>query len=112
MDIVTDPPSKGEARRDAASPHLLPQHLADLRKSGLSDAQITACGFYSEEDPADVAKLLNWKGSAATLGPCLCIPFAGPDGKATGHVRVKPDRPRLRKGKPAKYESPLKASNR
>lgn len=111
MDIVTDPPPEGEGRRDVD--RLLPQHLTDLRSSGLSDAQIAACGFYSEDDPAAVAKLLNWKGSAERLGPCLCIPFTAPDGKATGYVRVKPDNPRKDKnGKPAKYESPRDAPNR
>ena len=59
---------------------LLPRHLADLRASGLSDDQIRACGFFSATDPATVAKLLGWKTPATRLGPCLCIPFPGPDG--------------------------------
>jgi hypothetical protein len=93
-------------------PRLLPQHLADLRASGLSDAQIAACGFYSEPDPAAVATLLGWTKPARALGPCLCLPFVGPDGKPTAYVRVKPDRPRDKDGKTVKYESPLRKPNR
>lgn len=92
--------------------HLLPQHLADLRQSGLSDDQIRRCGFRSESDPAAVAKLLGWTSPAKKLGPCLCIPFPGSDGRPTGYVRVKPDRPRTLGGKRVKYESPRKAPNR
>ncbi len=91
---------------------LLPQHLADLTRSGLSDEQIRRCGFRSESDPSAVAELLGWKTPAKYLGPCLCIPFPAPDGKATRYVRVKPDRPRTLNGKTAKYESPRKAPNR
>src|SRR5262245_14085840 len=95
---------------------LLPQHMADLRKSGLSDEQIRCCGFRSSVDGAQIAGWLHWKTSAKSLGPCLCIPFYGPDGNALEYVRVKPDKPRTSKkkdgGKPIKYESPIGAANR
>jgi hypothetical protein len=94
---------------------LLPNHLADLRKSGLSDAQIAACGFYSEGDPERVQKLLNWKRPAESIGPCLVIPYHAPDGAPTGFARLKPDKPRADKkkgGKSIKYEQPVRASNR
>jgi hypothetical protein len=102
---------------DAAAngkPLLLPQHLADLRRSGLSDDQIAACGFYSVADPSGVARLLGWRSPARRLGPCLAIPYPGPDGQPTGYVRLKPDRPRAAKqdGKPIKYESPVGQGNR
>ncbi|MBN9518545.1 DUF3987 domain-containing protein [bacterium] len=96
-------------------PSLLPQHLDDLRRSGLSDVQVARCGFYSEADPAAVAKLLSRTDAAlvAALGPCLCLPFAGPDGRPLGYTRCKPDRPRTAdKGKVVKYESPVGAPNR
>lgn len=95
-------------------PRLLPQHLADLRASGLSDDQIERCGFYSESDPAAVAKLLGRtdRAAVAALGPCLCIPFRGPDGRPLGYVRCKPDRPRRDGDKAVKYESPVGRSNR
>lgn len=91
---------------------LAPQHLADLRKSGLTDEQIAACGFYSESDPHKVAALLGdylSTKTAAKYGACLVIPYCGPDGAPTGYARLKPDKPRKDKktsGKVIKYESP------
>src|SRR5262245_28745593 len=112
-----------EARENHA-PNLLPQHRADLRASGLTDATIAACGFYSQTNPRAVAALLGiyWKPTrAARLGPCLVIPYFGPagepmtyangDGTAHPFVRLKPDRPRAdrkKAGKTVKYESPGK----
>jgi putative DNA primase/helicase len=87
----------------APAPRLLPRHLQDLRRSGLSDAQIKASGFFSERDPRRVRELLRRKGSAVRLGPCLVIPFPGVE----GYVRLKPDNPRMKDGKPVKYESPV-----
>src|SRR5262245_44629285 len=92
---------------------LLPQHLADLRKSGLSDETIAACRFISVESE-QVHQILNWKGGADKLGPCLFIPFFGCDGqRADGFARVKPDRPRTQTKddgtqRSIKYEQPLK----
>jgi hypothetical protein len=93
--------------------NLLPQHLEDLRRSGLSDETIRACGFFSLADPKRVSELLRWQRPARQLGPCLAIPFRGPSG-LNGYVRLKPDRPRKAKqdGKPVKYESPLGLPNR
>ena len=93
---------------------LLPQHLADLRRSGLSDEQILRCGFRSSSDPARIANWLKWKHPAKALGPCLCIPFFRADGERLEYVRMKPDKPRKAKdgGKSIKYESPLRAANR
>ncbi len=95
-------------------PKLLANHLADLRKSGLSDVQIARCGFHSLEAPASVQEVLRWKRYRGELGPCLAIPFVDRAGNATGYVRLKPDRPRKAKedAKPIKYESPKGASNR
>jgi len=96
-------------------PVLLPHHLADLRRSGLTDDQVRRCGFYSEPDPTAVAKLLRRTDPklAFGLGPCLCLPFFAPDGRPLGYVRCKPDRPRSdAKGKAVKYESPVGAPNR
>jgi hypothetical protein len=103
MDIVPADRGKGNGGHP---PRLLPQHLADLRDSGLSDSQIAACGFYSESAPAAVAKVLGWKRPAAGLGACLCFPFRDRGGNDTGHVMVKPDQPRQKNGKAVKYESP------
>jgi putative DNA primase/helicase len=92
---------------------LLPGHLADLRKSGLSDLQIAACGFYSLQAPATIKKVLRWGRYNGQLGCCLAIPFCDASGRSTGYVRLKPDSPRKGKvdGKPVKYESPKGLAN-
>lgn len=94
------------------NPPLFPQHLADLRRSGLSDEMIAACGFQSVERPKVIARILNWSTADRGLGPCLRIPFASLDGERNGYSRLKPDNPRSLDGKPVKYESPRKRPNR
>jgi putative DNA primase/helicase len=106
----------GNGHADSLAGHLsrlLPQHLADLRKSGLNDEQIAACGFTSFQAPATVQKALQWKRYNGELGPCLAIPFFDAAGRPTAYSRLKPDRPRAAKedGKPIKYESPKGSSN-
>ncbi|MFL5242424.1 MAG: DUF3854 domain-containing protein [Gemmataceae bacterium] len=91
---------------------LLPQHLVDLRRSGLTDETINGCRYSSLIDPAIIAKHLNWKKPADTLGPCLAFPFAELTGAVNGYARMKPDKPRVHNGKPAKYESPKGGGNR
>jgi putative DNA primase/helicase len=93
---------------------LLPQHLADLRKSGLTDETIAACRFRSVADETEAGRILNWRGPARGLGPFLAIPFFDLDGKSNCFIRLKPDRPRASKkgGKTVKYESPVGKSNR
>jgi hypothetical protein len=90
--------------------HLTAKHLKDLRKSGLSDQQIAACGFYSVTDPDAVSRHLKWAKPARSLGNCLSIPYPGAD----GYARLKPDNPRRDKktGKPIKYEAPKGTPNR
>jgi hypothetical protein len=93
---------------DAQKP-LARQHVADLLKSGLSNATIRACGFRSLEGKA-VGVALNWKGGGEEFDACLAFPFFDRHGKHTGFTRLKPDRPRMeeRDGKvrPIKYEQP------
>jgi putative DNA primase/helicase len=103
--------SEGNGR--PAHGRLLPQHLADLRKSGLSDAAIAAAGFHSLQAPASVQAALRWKSYRGDLGDCLAIPFVDAAGNPTGYCRLKPDRPRKcqEDGKPIKYESPKGAPN-
>jgi hypothetical protein len=103
----------GEPGRDKASTGetmalgLLPKHLADLRKSGLSNETIRACRFSSVTDPEEIVAILGWKRYYGSLGACLSIPYFDVQGEPTGHRRLKPDTPRTGKdGKPVKYESP------
>ena len=84
---------------------LHPNHLADLRSSGLSDATIQAAGIYSEIDLGRLTRILGWNNVPRKLSPSLVFPYFGVDG-ANGYSRVKPDDPRVCQGKPVKYESP------
>src|SRR5689334_2892835 len=110
------------AGSDDPLPALLPQHLADLRASGLSDAQIAASGFYSLQLPEAVRACLNWRAHGSVPCPCLAIPFRDKDGRevcftdregrARPYVRLKPDNPRTNEdGKAIKYESPTGVGN-
>ncbi|MBN2475849.1 MAG: DUF3854 domain-containing protein [Pirellulales bacterium] len=93
----------------APARQLLPHHLDDLRRSGLSDATIAACGFHSECDHARINALLARK-LPKRAAPCLVIPFLGPGG-SNGYHRLRPDNPRRLKDKPVKYESPAGRPN-
>jgi hypothetical protein len=96
---------------------LEPQHLADLRKSGLSDETIRASGVYSDNDSKRIGRLLCWDGAAKGRGPFLCFPFRDLAGNPVSHQRagvavkferVKPDRPRSGpSGRLTKYEAPV-----
>jgi hypothetical protein len=112
---------------DSNEDRLLPQHRDDLNKSGLRPETIAASGVYSESDPDRVKELLGGylsAKSARAMGPCLAFPFLDADGNpmtwlpAEGEceeprpfIRLKPDKPRKRDGKPVKYESPLGSGN-
>ncbi len=107
--------SGSDCKRGDGSPDLASDHLADLRKSGLTDKTIRAAGLYTERDARQVQKLLNWSGKAPkSLGPCLVFPYVHPDGTRNGYVRLKPSKPRTDKksGKAIKYEAPKGAGNR
>ena len=85
--------------------NILPQHLADLRKSGLTDATITAAALFSETSVAKVKALLDTKAFSSRCLPCLVFPFTDAEGR-NGYCRIRPDHPRQSGGKPVKYESP------
>ena len=86
-------------------PGLLPQHLADLRKSGLTDATIKAAGIVSEFSLMKVKALLDTKQFAQRCLPVLVFPYKDAEGR-NGYCRIKPDHPRTSGGKLVKYESP------
>ena len=62
---LTDGPADGKGRR------LLPQHLDDLRKSGLRDEIIAASRVYSESDPERVRAFLGSYLRARKTAPAL-----------------------------------------
>jgi putative DNA primase/helicase len=70
-------------------------HRAHLRTSGLSDATIDACGFYTETDGAKLKQMLNWTEERRWhLGAAIVIPFYVPGETAPVLHRVRPDKPR------------------
>ena len=58
-----------------------PEHLADLRKSGLSDETITQHGIYSA-CPSEIKRILGW--DSPSIQSALVFPYPGSD-----FVRVK-----------------------
>jgi Domain of unknown function (DUF3854) len=113
VDNLILPPSDDSGKNNgpapAPMPHLLPQHLADLHKSGLLDEYIAASEcFRSATDQAKIARCLRWKRppKGAGFGPCLTISFLNRDSKPIGYYRFKPDIPRIEGEKEVKYESP------
>lgn len=96
----------------APTPPLAPEHLADLRKSGLTDETIQRARLHSISDREEQARVLSWE-RPADLGSCLAIPYASLAGEFNGFKRLRPSRPRVRKdkatgkSKPIKYEQPL-----
>ena len=79
--------------------HLTEEHLADLRRSGLTDETIAAAGFYSLS-AAEVAALLG----RDDVGSGMAIPYAGctcSDG--TPYVRVRLDVPLEINGHSVRY---------
>lgn len=89
-------------------PHarLSAEHLADLRRSGLTVETIDAAGLYTERDAEIIGRQLNRKGPVHSLGPCLVFPFSA------DYVRFKPSTPFVKDGKARKYESPKGRPNR
>ncbi len=65
---------------------LHPDHLADLRKSGLNDDTIKMMGVYTAR-PADIPKLLRW--NPKQVKSALVFPYFGLDGKPNGFYRLK-----------------------
>ena len=53
---------------------LHPDHLNDLRKSGLSDEMIQVMGVYSVQ-PADISKMVGWNPEG--VRSALAFPYPG-----------------------------------
>jgi hypothetical protein len=68
---------------------LLPHHLADLRKSGLSDKTILEARIYSVTSK-EARYLLN---RLTEIGPGYVIPYPSADGFLEKELNFKPDVP-------------------
>lgn len=71
-------------------------------ESGISAEIIAQRGYYSVDEQG---KLPSGFGMRQRRTPALAIPVYPPDG-GPGFTRLRPDRPRLNKRKPVKYEQP------
>jgi len=92
---------------------LLPDHRADLDRSGLSGETIAAWGAYSIE--ADQAWVVSQLGFPHIHPPALALPILPPDRikPDRNDVMLKPDQPRVdERGRPAKYELRPRSRNR
>jgi hypothetical protein len=73
--IFTGPYSVASCGNLAA--HFHPEHLKDLRASGLNDETIKAAGVYSFR-PSDIAHLFfSRKGVPPAINSALCLPYQG-----------------------------------
>src|SRR5947209_696055 len=93
------PPGPCGNGRDAAGAtnghaKLLPQHLADLGRSGLSAETIEANRYYSVTDRETAREILRGTPPDGIL-PAYAIPYRGPGGYLSGYSRLRPDNPRL-----------------
>jgi hypothetical protein len=92
---------------------LLPEHITDLARSGITPETAAVNGIFTVTDPHMLGTFLGWKGPAKDGVPAMVIPYFTPDRKPTGYGRVKPTNPRTTKdGRKVKYEVPLGLSPR
>lgn len=84
---------------------LLPDHLEQLRASGLTDETIALANVYTEWRSKVIAELLNRRTFPRHHGAGLVFPLYLPGATDPYAYRVKPNTPRVnRHGKPVRYE--------
>lgn len=90
---------------------LLPNHLEDLRRSGLSEKTILSWGPYSFK--TDQSSVLTQLGFPDVKPPALALPIlrVGIVKPNRNDVIVKPDRPRIDRGRAIPYERPRNSTN-
>ncbi len=96
--IVRRPPSL--IRKQGLSPK---QHQ-NLVDSGLTVDTIVTADIRGTRDAAEAQQLLRWNGLGPV--PATVYPNLGLDG-CVNQCYLKPDNPRMKNGKPVKYESPV-----
>jgi hypothetical protein len=110
--------ANGKVAGPKGRPPLCARDLADLRSSGITDLTIWANRLHTEVDEVKLATMLNQLPRPGKEIPWFCgsgglvFPYRDLDGKANDFVRVKPHDPRIRDGKPNKYEQPRGVSPR
>jgi len=100
--------SEEEEASPSAASKLLPQHLKQLLASKISPEVIEARGYESIKSKAELAR--HGFSSGQLLVPTLYIPLWGVhDGEQPALCHHRPDKPRIRDGKQARYEFPAKS---
>src|SRR6201981_3928745 len=90
---------------------LAPNHLDDLRRSGLSEETIARWGCYSVAERSEIRSL----GFVHVEPPAMALPILPPDRNKPDatDVMLKPDSPRTdKRGRAAKYEARPNSRNR
>lgn len=107
------------ARAGLAPPEqaLSAEHREELAASGIDPATAVRGGVYTENDPAEAQRRLNWRYPAGSSGPWLVFRYLDRHGKDTGSARLKPRRPRSEPRKDGttrlvKYEAAIGSSPR
>lgn len=97
--------ANGSAIEVGSQRGLSPAHLKELAASGITPEFASEAGLYSEHDRRKLANLAGYKSWPQKYGAALVIPYHDLDGN-TVYSRLKPERPPIRGGKPAKYLQP------
>src|SRR2546427_7205591 len=97
--------TEGVKRSDEKS-DLLPQHTELISKSGISLEVAAARGYRSVQTKAELRRL--GFGENQVRVPTLLIPIWNVVGEIALY-QIRPDEPRIMKGKPVKYETPAGA---
>jgi hypothetical protein len=87
---------------------LFPQHAAMLADAGIPPEQARARGYVSVDTKSRLERIGVTK--AGRNVPGLLVPLLRIDGSTWGY-QYRPDHPRLRDGKPVKYETPTGQRN-
>lgn len=82
---------------------LLPQHRVLIEGSAISPMVAAARPYWSATKKTELREL--GFGGAQLLAPALVIPVHGVTGELVTY-QIRPDRPRVKDGKPLKYETP------
>jgi hypothetical protein len=80
-----------------------PDHHRVVKAWGLTSETVRQAGLHSEHDPVRRSLLLH---GCWFKGPALVIPYFDLQGRRTGYAVARPSTPRVRSGKPVKYEAP------
>lgn len=84
-------------------PVLLPQHAALIEGSGISREVAEARGYFTATTKS-VLETMGFSRAQQNV-PALVIPIYGVTGELVTY-QIRPDRPRIKDGKPLKYETP------